>query len=177
MTQPRLIVCERTNQWAVALRWALSGSGIRVYETRRWTDCWQELASSPSTLLALELRRTNLAEIVRGLVESHRCYPQSGAVVLARRELRDCEWILREAGALQVIFSPRDLSSVVRLAHHFCEQPSPPAASFHAWVWDRMPWKDLRRHQGPTPDSTEAPSSTSPTVDLPPVGENGTTPR
>lgn len=171
----RLIVCEKTNHWAVALRGVLWGSGIRVYETRHWAECWQELASTPATLLALELRSTNLEETVRGLAESRRCYPRSGAVVLTRREMRDCEWVLREAGALAVVFSPRDLPPLVRLAKYFCKQPSASSASFRDWVWDRIPWNDSACHRGTKPESAAAAAS-APPPDLPGVAGRGNPP-
>jgi transcriptional regulator with GAF, ATPase, and Fis domain len=51
----RLIVCERTGRWAVALRRELAEAGVRVWETRTLADCWTELAESPASFLVLEL--------------------------------------------------------------------------------------------------------------------------
>ena len=51
----RLIVCERTGRWAVALRRELADAGVRVWETRTLADCWNELAESPASFVVLEL--------------------------------------------------------------------------------------------------------------------------
>ena len=62
MTQPtenaaaaRLLVCERTGRWAVALRRELAEVGVRVWESRTLDFCWNELAASPASFLVLEL--------------------------------------------------------------------------------------------------------------------------
>ena len=59
----RLIVCERTGRWAVALRAELAGAGVRVWETRLLDDCWNEMAKSPALPgnLMLEVLKTGAA--------------------------------------------------------------------------------------------------------------------
>lgn len=140
MTPPRLIVCERTSAWAVALRWALADSGLRVYETRTLADAWQQLVLCPASLLALELRGGNLGEIVRLLVQQRQTFPNAAMVVLARREHADCEWVLREAGAIHVVTSQRDLVPLARLVRRFIQQTSAPNRSLLETIWDRLPW-------------------------------------
>ena len=51
----RLLVCERTGCWAVALRRELAEAGVRVWETRTLADCFEELAESPASFVVLEL--------------------------------------------------------------------------------------------------------------------------
>lgn len=142
MKRPRFVVCEKTSQWAVAFRWALAGSGIRVHETRGLAECGQVLQAFPASLLALELRRANLAELVRSLVQWRRCYPRSGALVLLPRELQACEWTLREAGALHVVHSQRDLSPAAGLVARFCQRAEPRESGIFNTIADRLPWGD-----------------------------------
>lgn len=59
----RLIVCERTGRWAVALRRELAGSGVRVHESRSIAECWQGLAESPAGFAVVELTGGNLASV------------------------------------------------------------------------------------------------------------------
>ena len=51
----RLIVCEHSGRWAVALRRELAEAGVRVWETRTLADCRKELAASPASFVVLEL--------------------------------------------------------------------------------------------------------------------------
>ena len=45
----KLIVCERTGRWAVALRRELAEAGVRVWETRTLADCRDELVENPAS--------------------------------------------------------------------------------------------------------------------------------
>lgn len=110
-----VIVCERGNSWAIALRFALQDSRLRVFETRAWADCLAAWEQSPQSVLAIELRRNNLAEVVRNLVELRRRSSHTAAVVMADHEMAECEWIVREAGAMHVARSKRNLSPLARL--------------------------------------------------------------
>lgn len=143
MKHSRFVVCERTSDWAVALRWALADSRVRVYETRSWADCRQELADSPASLLALEMGQHNVADVGRWLVELGWCFPRSAAVVLTSRELSHCQWALREAGALHVVISRRDLSQVSRLVIRFLDVAAQTDRDFSSTLLDRLPWSDV----------------------------------
>jgi hypothetical protein len=51
----RLVVCERSGRWAMALRRELAGAGLRVWETRNMADCGALLGESPASFVVLEL--------------------------------------------------------------------------------------------------------------------------
>jgi hypothetical protein len=110
-----VIVCERGNNWAIALRFALQESRLRVFETRTWADSIAAWEQSPQSVIAVELRTNNLVEVVRNLAELRRRSSGAAAVVLAEREMAECEWIVREAGAIYVARSKRNLSPLARL--------------------------------------------------------------
>jgi hypothetical protein len=138
----RLIVCEKANRWAVALRWALADDGIRVHETRNWADCCQAMQPAERVLLALEMREDNVEEVLRRLFALRQSDADIGTVILTRRALREYEWPLRELGALHVALSPRNLQPLVGLAQRFLHQAEKSPQNPHDWAWERLPWPD-----------------------------------
>lgn len=113
--QPQLIVCEKGNRWAVALRWVLTEQGVRVFETRTWPAALDAVRAGQSGLVAVELRAGNLADVVRGIVRVREQFSDVSVLVLADRAMAECEWIMREAGAVHFVASPRNLMPVARL--------------------------------------------------------------
>ncbi len=113
MPRAQLIVCETTSKWAVALRRHLRSVGdARVGETRYLDDCWRQATASPASLVALEATAANLEPLVISMNRYRVRLPRVRAVVLADRCLAAGEWLLREAGAVHVVFSSRDLESL-----------------------------------------------------------------
>ena len=128
----RLIVCERTGHWAVALRRELAEAGVRVWETRTLADCWSELAKSPASFLVLELG-DNLAGLLGRMARQPREYPAARLAVVADRSLADYESLMREAGAVHFLSSPRQTGPLARLAgRHLAQVPPPPAKPHRA---------------------------------------------
>ena len=84
MPPARLIVCERTGRWAVALRRELADAGVRVWETRTLADCWSELAESPASFVVLELRG-DVAGLLALLARQPREFPLARVAVVADR--------------------------------------------------------------------------------------------
>ena len=138
----RVVVCEKGNKWAVALRRALDGTGYRIVETRSLEECWQELSNGPTALLALEMVLGNAEALIRRLLDLGRHFRHARAIVLTERELKSYQWVLREAGAAHVLFSTRDMSSATRLVKQYMQGVSEPAAGFHEAVWRKLPWAD-----------------------------------
>ncbi len=136
----RVVVCEKGNQWAVALRRALRPTGYRVVETRSLEECWQELSGRPASFVALELVSGNAEAVIRRLLDLGRRFRHAKAVVLAGRGLESYEWVMREAGAIHVLFSSRDLSAAARLVNQYMQGVSEPAVGFHEAVWQELPW-------------------------------------
>jgi len=152
MNRSHFLVCEKTSRWAVALRWALADSGHRVQESRSWVDCRRELDPTSPALLALEMRKGNIEEVFQGLADLCWDFPQTRAIVLTQRPLSSYEWALREAGALHVALSPRNLLPVARLVTQFFHQARHPQQSLSETIWVRLPWQGASRRQ-----TTESP--------------------
>jgi len=135
----RLIVCERTGRWATALRRELTASGVRVWETRTLDDCWKELAESPAAFVVLELTK-NMDGLLRLLARQPREFPSARLAVVAKRSLAGYEDLMREAGAVHFLTSPRQTGLLVRLACRHLSQVPPPQQSLTDRIWASLPW-------------------------------------
>ena len=136
----RLIVCERTGKWAVALRRALQGGAHRVYETRSLAECRDEVAMSPASLVAVEATAANFDDILDWLMELGRDFPLCRVVILGFRDLKRGQWLLREAGAAHVIHSPRSVDSVLRIASRQLEEAKDKEHLTRERFTERIPW-------------------------------------
>jgi hypothetical protein len=112
MAIARLIVLERDGRWAAAARREINDEAVRLVEVRSWDECWQRLAEQPSALIAAELTETNIDACLAGLHYIESRFPHAALLVLADRKLEPCRALLREAGALHFITSPRRLGEV-----------------------------------------------------------------
>jgi hypothetical protein len=140
----RLIVCERTGEWSAGLRVELAESGVRLWECRRLAEAWTALAESPGSLVIAEVRRENLAELLQRLIWLDRDFPLARAVVVADRGLARYEWLLREAGAVHFLASPRKLAPLVRLAARHIASVPVPEQSLAEQIWATLPWPPRR---------------------------------
>ncbi|MBN2580123.1 MAG: hypothetical protein JXB10_14125 [Pirellulales bacterium] len=136
----RLLVCERTGRWAAALRRELADSGLRVWELRTWDDCDSELAAAPASFLVLELAPRRLAAALAALPRWRKGYPAMRAAVVAERDLASCEWLLREAGAVHFLCSPRQLGALARIVLRHAAQVPPPHQTLSQRLWAGLPW-------------------------------------
>ena len=140
-TPALVIVCERRGTWAAALRRELADAGVRIRETRSLADCWAALAESPASLAVVELTPAGAAALLERMAWLGRDFPRARAAVVADRSLAGYEWLLREAGAVHFVVSPRRLAPLGRLAcRHLAEAPAP-KQDFIERLWASLPWK------------------------------------
>jgi len=141
----RLIVCERSGRWAVALRRELDADPIRVYETRSLKDCWNMLAEAPASFVLVEWTPRIAEALLDRMARLPRDFPLARVAVVADRCLARYEWLIREAGAVHFTCSPRQLGPVTRLAcRHLAQVPTPPQTITQR-IWAGLPWKDAPR--------------------------------
>jgi len=93
--EARLLVCEATGGWAIALRRELAGLRLRVHETRSVVEAWAELARAPASFLVVELSRASVEPFLERLAWLEQDYPLARVAVVAERALEDCEWLVR----------------------------------------------------------------------------------
>jgi len=169
MSRIEWIVCERSRHWSTALSTALGRadwtprSVPRLFEVRQLSELTTRLDARPDSLAVVEVQRANLSDALVWLAEAGRLYPLARFAALAEREL--CASVesgpasrpghrqpvidaLREAGAGEVVTSPRQLQGILALGRRHASlravrHDSPPAdTSIAAWVWQSLPWQD-----------------------------------
>jgi ActR/RegA family two-component response regulator len=136
----RLIVCERSTRWAAALRRELAARAVRVYETRSLGDCWKVLSEAPASIIVVELSAGSVAGLWRQMVTLERDFPLARVAVVADRSLAGHEWLMREAGAVHFLCSPRQCGLLAQLAARHLAQAPPPPRSLTERVWASLPW-------------------------------------
>ena len=145
MNERSVVVYEKTGKWAAAIRRVLRPeSGL--CETRSWPACLQELRARTAALVAVEVLPDNAEAVCRRLAELAKRSRHVHAILLADRSLQKVEWLLREAGAVHVLFSPRDIVRIRPMWERFGAQIPPSRMTFREHVWSRLPW--ARRASG-----------------------------
>jgi hypothetical protein len=135
----KLILCERTGRWAVALRRELADAGVRVWETRTLADCRDELVENPASFAVVELG-SNPTGLLRLLAGQPRRFPAARLAVVTDRSQADYQWLLREAGAVHFLCSPRQVGLLARLACRHLAQAPPPQQTLAERIWSALPW-------------------------------------
>ncbi len=141
MSQPRVILCERTGTWATAVRRYLRDD-VAVSQVGSLAECREQANGLPACLLVVELTAQNLAELLGLIDEVAGGPPSARLLVLARDELIELAPLLREAGATHVFDSPRRLEGLRPIVmNHFRATQSRQTDVFQR-IWDTLPWND-----------------------------------
>ncbi len=138
----RLIVCERSGTWAAALRRELSAAGISLGETRSLAECWESLAAAAASFLLVELTPEIADALLQSAARLPRDYPLARWAAAAARPLAHWQWLLREAGAVDFVVSPRRLGPLAEaICRHLASVPPPPQ-SLTERIWAGLPWEE-----------------------------------
>jgi len=140
----RLILCERQDNWATAL--VRTDRDIRdvLYETRSLQQMREALEISPRSFLGIELTETNFDTVLDMLICLPQSYPRAIAVILTNRYLRGYEWVLRQAGAIDVLVSNRNLRSLIKMARRHIDLTTLDSPNPVQNIWQRLPWRSQR---------------------------------
>ncbi len=168
MSRVNWIVCERSGRWATALRAALGRSGWppssvpRIFEVRQLGELATRLDARPSDMALVEVQRAHVFEVLEWLAEAGRLYRRARLVALVdrgvwesldtdsaagRRDRQPMIDVLREAGAAEVVTSPRQLQGILELGRRHASLRAAgfdgPSArmSIAEWVWASLPWQ------------------------------------
>ena len=140
MPQAKFIVFERTSDWSLVLRPRLAKLGVRLREVRSLAECQLCLADFPASMLAMELTTNNVMSIINGTTGLTQKAPLARVVILARYNCAHLEWMLREAGVIEFVLSPRRLEAIVEVAkRHFRSLPTN-EESIIKQLGIRLPW-------------------------------------
>ena len=144
----QLIVCERFAHWAVALRRELVHTGVRVWETRNLTQCWDALADAPAGFAVVELTAAAADDLLRRMARLPREFPLVRTAIVADRSLADYEWLLRESGAVHFTCSSRQLAPLAEMACRHLAQVPVPRQSLTERIWNSLPWEGTEEDEG-----------------------------
>lgn len=168
MTAYEWIICEQSSRWAAAFRVALQRDTLAdarqslLIEVRSLGELAEYLGNRPTSLAAIEVRRANFCAILNWLAAETGKSAATRCIALldhsqlpnpwdaeARRlnSLDDVGDALREAGAVDVVTSPRQLGQVLELGRrHAAALPQKLALdhaknSLVAKAWAALPWQ------------------------------------
>ena len=140
MSQAKFIVFERVSDWSLVLRPRLAEHGILLREVRSLAECQLCLIDFPASMLAMELTTNNVMSIINGITELTQKAPLARVVILARYNCAHLEWMLREAGVIEFVLSPRRLEAIVEVAkRHFRSLPTNEGAIMKQ-LGIQLPW-------------------------------------
>lgn len=150
MNNQEVIVCERSGLWATALRRALNLTW-GLCETRSWAACERELQARAAALVAVEVSAENAEAACGRMARLTSRFPRVPVVVLADRKLRHVEWLLREAGAVDVVYALSDLPRLRIVLARFQEQTPSNPPGFREMIQSRLPWRQHATTMAPSP--------------------------
>ena len=136
----RLIVCERSGSWSAALRGELAATGVRLWECRSLPEAWDGLAQTPAAFVIAEADRENLGSLLRRMAWFSRDFPRARIAVVAHRDMARFEWLVREAGAVHFLASPRRLTPLAGLAVRHLSNVPLPSQTVVQRIWAGLPW-------------------------------------
>jgi hypothetical protein len=178
MIAKRWLVCERTTRWTAALRILLEPhqssarrGRVLLDEVRTLQECTSRTREISITLVFVEVTTTNVAQVLSWLADISCSMPRCQYIALVdhqfdlfdtviaeqRANAATSETVaaLREAGATDVVLSPRQLKSILPSANCVGQSASSPefagpepGQSVEAWAWNLLPWQDEGRPVG-----------------------------
>ncbi len=138
--EPKVIVCEKRARWFAALRSDQCGQRLPVVQTASLSECWHRVRQYPASFLVLELAADNVRPLVGGLIDLEQRLPLVRAAVVTDRSLARYEPLVRQAGAVHFVVSPRHMGPLARIAARHLEQAPVPPRSVAEEIWARLPW-------------------------------------
>lgn len=150
-----LVICERTGEWAEAIRRIaerLVPEAISLVELRSPAECRKHFAEPRATSagvpLVVELTPGGAADVCDLLARHVRRFGDAPRMVVAERAMAGYEATVREAGATLFVASMRDVRPCVAEYLRFRDDPShlpiederKPTERFR----DSLPWRPVR---------------------------------
>ncbi len=136
----RLIICEKSGRWQAALRRAAGSRQLAISEVRSHEQTERELADHPAAMVAIEIGSESLARVSSYLANWRTCFPGARFLLLAEPELAPLDSALRDAGAVHILYSSRELAAAVRLIRRHLARAPRPAMTLEESIWARLPW-------------------------------------
>lgn len=134
-----VIVCERSGDWALALKREPAFAGIALRQTRSLRQCQELLAEAAECFVIAELAG-DPALLLAWAMQLARERPAVRLAVVADRSLAEYEEAVREAGVVLFLTSPRELHRIAPAVRNYFRRFPPPQRSLREEIWRRLPW-------------------------------------
>jgi hypothetical protein len=145
------IVCESSGRWSAAFRIAFAGLrnnriALRLSEVRSLSDLKGRVDERPYDLILVEVGESNLAEVLETLNNLPMLSGQF--VALVDDTICGAMDVLWEAGAIEVVESPRQLRGLLAIGNRIAAAKTAtrggPAErqSIADWAPSMLPWQD-----------------------------------
>jgi hypothetical protein len=140
----KIVIYEATGDWAAALRREAFPQNT-IVETRSADELLRELSQSPLGVAAIEISVSRIESAIATVTRISGKFPRAAVVALADRGLSRFESIVREAGAVHVIFSIRQSCEIAAIAQKHlasCGQNDFNAeeGNYEQQILTRLPW-------------------------------------
>ena len=91
-------------------------------------------------MVVLEITTANLEQLAAVLPQYRARLPRVCVAVLGSRRLAAAEWLMRELGAVHVVFSSRALSPLVRIVQRHWSRIALEEPPEDTIPWRQLPW-------------------------------------
>ena len=135
----RLIVCEKSGDWANLLRRSLDDRGRWIVETRSHSQLAAALVEHPASLCIVEVTTENLVRAATCMEQLHRSQPHCHLVAASGNNVPSAESLLMEAGASFIVHSRRDVDVIERLWQSHCRLHPPREVTLREQIFESLP--------------------------------------
>lgn len=135
-----VIVVEPVSHWAPVLCQALARRRLRVVQCRTLTECEPYLAAFPWSVLALYTAPEKCTSVVAFLRALRDRFEHACAAALVPVEAVDLEPLLREAGAIDVLYSVVQADRLARVVLRQAAKAPRQRWAEENWLTARLPW-------------------------------------
>jgi hypothetical protein len=129
-----------------------------VFEVRGLNDLTDRLSEHPDGFVLVEVTPNDFEAVLTWVATATMRDARMAAVGLLdfpSRHSDDAETALREAGAIDVIRSPRQMRPLLAVAERHASRCNMLTSrhgqahqSFESWAWSQLPWQDAARPLG-----------------------------
>lgn len=136
---PPLIFCERQGHWAAEVRHYLDNEA-RIVETRAYSQLVAAEAEHPLAMVAVELHAKNHQEVLAYLAQREVHCPEAPLIALTWRGCESWEPLIREAGAVEVLYQLRSAPRLAELFQRYQQFVPVEEIDLLAEIWQSLPW-------------------------------------
>ena len=143
----RLIVCEKSGEWAKRLRRSLPDRGRWIVETRSANQTLATAEKYTTSFTLLEVTANHVPRAATLIEEIQQRFPKSRiSVALPPNHYPsvhgETPWLIRELGVVSVLHSSRGIRSFAHLWGAHCRIHPPKEQTLRQRVFEKLPWRN-----------------------------------